>query len=664
MSDDLTPDQAIEKLRALPEDKQRAVLMRLRPDERKGILGKLQVKGKTAPAPRGGPAADIEDEQARYQQAGPIYRGASSFQSGFGIPRNVQEKPTEALRGVAIAARHPGLEWDSLKDMWNGMDASQQDVIDRAYFMQHEPGVKNKAIGFALGVYSAIPIFGPAIVHALDQWNSGDKAGGAGSLASILTQAAAPKVGEEIAKLPGKLPATAESVRQFTQGLVGTGKKAVEEHVRTKAQAADVRATRVAEQNTKIALDNADASAQAQSPVLDQKAHSEALTRRGVAEKQLGEESSKFQAAVETAREKALKVGNEKYSAVNEKLNLHAGDSAALTDALHDSLSRISGTDVQPTILKSISDRLAEENGISYSDLQGYYSELGRELSRGTLPGDVYSAYDAMHDAIGQQMQEIADANGAGEQLTDARAYWKRMKQTFGRGPSATDVASQTLKDIAPEYMERQARDNRLRNLGYFDSTIPQTAAEIDRLRETLKGPAPKAPSGPTVPATKPLKAVETPEFNTRKVRETLLRKWAAAGEKISPWRMHILLGGGLASIFTALYSPGAAAAEAGFAVSSALGPAAVARLVERPAIREWLTRPPADELAALKSLPHADRVRIVDTLNKVAQSSQGSGRPIVVSPKLAVLGIAASSHQPAPRRHPSDEYADPANLQ
>lgn len=37
----MTPDQAIAKLRTLPEDKQRKVLTALSPDERKGILGKL-----------------------------------------------------------------------------------------------------------------------------------------------------------------------------------------------------------------------------------------------------------------------------------------------------------------------------------------------------------------------------------------------------------------------------------------------------------------------------------------------------------------------------------------------------------------------------------------------------------------------------------------------
>ena len=46
---DLTPDQAIEKLKALPEDKQRQVLTALSPDERKGILGKLTANSRPTP---------------------------------------------------------------------------------------------------------------------------------------------------------------------------------------------------------------------------------------------------------------------------------------------------------------------------------------------------------------------------------------------------------------------------------------------------------------------------------------------------------------------------------------------------------------------------------------------------------------------------------------
>ena len=477
--------------------------------------------------------------------------------------------------------------------------------------------------------------------------------------------------GRGLAELKSKLPAPkAEATRQFAQRLTGTGKEAVEEQVRAKAKAADVKASRVAEQNAKIAEQNATAKAQAQAPVLEQKAHTEAMARRGVSGKELADASSKLQAQVETARVKALKVGNEKYSAVNEKLSPIAGDAEKLTSALHDSLSRISGTETQPTILKSISDRLlgAEEEGtggISYSDLQGYYSELGRELSKGTLPGDVYSAYDVMHDAIGEQMQEIADSQGAGEQLHDARAYWKRMKQTFGRPPSATDVASTTLKEVAPEYIEQQTRANRLRNLGYFDPEIPRTAEAIDHLRESLKGPVPKEPMGPTVPTVKPLKAVETPEVNTKQVREQLLRKWVASGEKISVWRMSFMLSGGLSSLFTTLYGkPELAMAELGAGIAYGVGPSMVAKLAERPAIREWLTRPPSDELQALRQLPHADKIRVVDTLNKIVQQSQKTAKPIKVSPKLStILGMASAAGQPAPRRHPSDEFTDPNHM-
>jgi len=666
-------DDLATEWKSFDEVKRTRLLSKMSPEQKKKLRGLLE--GKTAapatPALPSGPEFEIESEQKRYKESGPITRFLSSFESGFGIPQSVQEHPATAARGIGLAVRHPGLEVESLKQMWNSMSEAQQNLIDRAYLKQHAPGMKNKAEGFVLGVYSALPIVGPAIVNAVDQWNSGDKAGGAGSLAAVMSQFFVKDAAERVAKLPvPKLP-NAEGIRQFTQRLVGTGKRPVEDFVRAKAKTADVKAAKVAEQNVKIAATNADATAQAQAPVLEQKAHAEALTRRATTEKELSNASSKFQAQVETARVKALKVGNEKYSAVNAKLSPIAGDTGQLTEALHDSLSRITGTEAQPTILKSISDRLelaqpSGVGGISYADLQGYYSELGRELSKGTLPGDIYNAYDTMHEAIGEQMQAIADAHGAGEQLTDARAYWKHMKQTFGRPPSLTDVASMTLKEVVPEYMEQQARANRLRNLGYFDFEIPQTAEAIDRLRESLKGPAPKESSGTSVPTLKPLKKIETPEVNTRQVREQLLRKWAASGEKVSPWRLHILLAGGLGGLFTALFGrPELGAAEAIGAAGVALGPPLIARLTENAGVREWLTRPPVDELKALQQLPNADRLRIVDALNQVVQASQKTRTPIKVSAKFSrISGFVPATGRPAPRQHPSDEYSDPRQLQ
>ena len=194
-----------------------------------------------------------------------------------------------------------------------------------------------------------------------------------------------------------------------------------------------------------------------------------------------------MQAQVETARNNALKEGNKKYSAVNETLNQVPADPSAIKDAVHDSLSKITGTYSEPSIIKSVASRLENGDNLNYEDLQGYYTELGRELSKGSLPGDLYQAYDTMQEAIGDDMQRIADANGKGAQLTDARNYWRRMKQAFGKPYNPTDAGNVVLDKTAGGVMRRAEQQNRLRLLGSFDSTIPQTAEHIDNLQKGIE---------------------------------------------------------------------------------------------------------------------------------------------------------------------------------
>lgn len=117
-----------------------------------------------------------------------LERAALGFTTSFGIPESAARDPREILTGLRLAIQHPGLEADSLREMWNGMNEAQQDLVDRAYRQQHSPGVSNKFNGFLLGVYSSIPVLGPAYVHMADRWESGDKAGATGEMLGLATQ--------------------------------------------------------------------------------------------------------------------------------------------------------------------------------------------------------------------------------------------------------------------------------------------------------------------------------------------------------------------------------------------------------------------------------------------------------------------------------------------
>ena len=193
-----------------------------------------------------------------------------------------------------------------------------------------------------------------------------------------------------------------------------------------------------------------------------------------------------FQAQIETARERSRGVGNKYFNGVNAKLNPLPADMETVTNGLTDSFDKIKGTESEPTILKAISKRVEQGDALTYEDLQGFYSELGNEISKGTLPGDIYAAYDSMHETIGKDMQRIADSQGMSGQLLNARNYWRRMKQTFGKPYNPTDAANLVLDKTAGPAAQRMEQANRLRLLGSFDRTIPQTALHIANLQKGI----------------------------------------------------------------------------------------------------------------------------------------------------------------------------------
>ena len=186
-----------------------------------------------------------------------------------------------------------------------------------------------------------------------------------------------------------------------------------------------------------------------------------------------------LRAAVETARENALKVGNEKYNTVNKVLNPALAQPQFYEYVASKASDEIAGSKGAPTYLKAINQRVKSGAPIRYEDLQSDYSNLGRELSKGTLPGDVYHAYDVMHEAIGDEMQRIADSQGMGAHLTDARSYWRRMKQTFGKPITFTDAANKAIGGVKDE-----AQENAIRLLGSFDPSIPGIAAHVANIEK------------------------------------------------------------------------------------------------------------------------------------------------------------------------------------
>lgn len=505
-----------------------------------------------------------------------------------------------------------------------------------------------------------------------------------GAAAEGITTLAAPEVaGRFVGPMTRSLK---ETVRKGAQTAVGAGEKAVKSSVtktaasaeegaqaaRAKNKAADETTLRkrgeVDAANEAKAKKEADAAAKegekrksgkadtrtaakthAQQVEETRAANEAALREQGKiapTREKLDTATRELQARIETAREKALKVGNEKYNTVNQKLNVIPSDMETVTGGFYDAMGKIKGSEVEPPILKSFGKRIEEGEALNYEDLQGYYSELGKELSKGSLPGDVYQAYDTLHEAIGDDMQRIADSQGQGAQLRGARNYWWRMKQTFGKPYNPTDAGNVALEKTNPGYVSEEEQSNRVRMLGSFDPAIPQTVEHIGNIQKGIKALGPEKPvrevvkNYPPAPETTRLPAartapeppkqygepegttpIERPEVNTREIREQLLDRWAKGESTMNKFQISRLASGGIGAVIGGILGHGEGATIGGIA-GSAFGPAMIAKLADTPAVRNWLTRPPAGELADLSKVPYADRIKITDGLKQIADKA------------------------------------------
>ena len=481
-----------------------------------------------------------------------------------------------------------------------------------------------------------------------------------------------------------------EGLRGTAQSLAGAGRKVVEEQVGTTAKSAGESA-KTTEANNRAALSKyeqdlreaAQKNVNAHVKYLADKADAEQTNAaaKAIPDARAGLESyvdNKLEEAdvrTEKARHDALEVGNEKYSGVNSELDWYEADPEKTRKALADATKSISG-DKMPPLVKEFDERLngrgvdgMPRGAMTYDELQGFYSKLGPLLSKGTLEGETYHAYDILHDAVGDEMQRIADDHGQGAALKDARNYWRRMKQTFGKSSDIiNNRAGKAVSGRASDYTDRQADEYTLRLLDSFDPGISPLLRDVDAANERLSklptdATRPKVET-PTYPEEKPVeppktKAVEVPEVNTRALREELVRKWARGESGLNKFQVARLIGSaGVGTIIGAVFGHGFGA-EVGSAVGTAayaLSPAILAKIISHPGVMEFLSRPPAGEIDALAKLPYADRIKLTDGLKQVAQAAQRKG--IKVSPTLAALIGATAVRGPKTKKLQQDaEY-------
>jgi len=365
--------------------------------------------------------------------------------------------------------------------------------------------------------------------------------------------------------------------------------------------------------------------------------------------------TEEMRAREETARNNALKVGNEKYNGVNKELSNIPGDEKSLKEASAKASHSFGEVQNKPALLKRIDEVIGkDDNLITYKDEQLLYSELGNAISKGGLDGATFHAYDIMHEAIGKDMQAIADAKGKGAELLDARNYWRRMKQTFGKPLTMTDNATAAVRGANAEFMAADAQANRLRLLGSFDPEIPKVAAHIDNLkqgiaalpkeapvRDVVKVPPPK-PNATPIPKATPPKVAPVKTI----VPEEIQGANKAGVKKTAQWmRSHAVNAAVYVSLYRPLLEMGRAMSGEGFSglgqIPGDLGAGAVAYggmrgiadVLEKPEVMKFLTKPTPAQLEAIP-----DELR--GSMPQIVKAAQAKG--IAISPSILALAVAS----------------------
>jgi hypothetical protein len=190
---------------------------------------------------------------------------------------------------------------------------------------------------------------------------------------------------------------------------------------------------------------------------------------------------------------------------------------------------------------------VGQSPSVTFKDLQGYYSETGAELAKGTLLGDVYVATRDLHNAVGNMMQEMADQAGAGKQFWDSRVFYRNYMDAFHEptGPSGSgSPIAQTLlaKDptTAVAKFSGAAGDRGVAILRRYDpalADLAQRAGAIKRDTAAATAAVPRtAKSITSIPAAKTttVPPVELKPSETISSPDTAAARRAAAESRIN----------------------------------------------------------------------------------------------------------------------------------
>lgn len=313
----------------------------------------------------------------------------------------------------------------------------------------------------------------------------------------------------------------------------------------------------------------------------------------------------------------------------------------------------------QQALVDEIANRyggsLTEGDPVNWGKLQRIKTAADTALRSRNTPAIVKESLRPVRDAVVNMMGQMAESKGVTAEWQDANNFYRQWREDFhtSTGPqgSASPIA-QTLDAVDPYSITRNlkrtegATGNRaidiLNKYPQFGGT--EAANTVRGMLDVEKGigkepkpPIAKSPKPePTVSNLEPQKEVppetETPTVDvtevSRKALEQRAKNWGSFNARDIGILSSSVVGPIIYLIFRGVEGT---AGEVGRG-SSALFPTAAisyeggkylgSRALVNPKVISWLEKVPPEEMAALRKIPGADRIKIVNGITEQAVAS------------------------------------------
>ncbi len=360
----------------------------------------------------------------------------------------------------------------------------------------------------------------------------------------------------------------------------------------------------------------------------------------------------KFQEDLQATEKSVRAQAGEKYNVVREATAGETVPSESLANAVKTAESKIQGSSENLKIFRDILSKHPEgepgtieyqgaqipkghplydvlkegteasSSPATFSNLQGYYSELGEKLSGGNLPGDVYQATKALQGSIGDLMQQMAESKGVGAQLTEARAFYRDYMNAFRDSASPLNKAMRATEK-GQSIKALQGKDQSgIQTLARYNPELAQRANTIRGYQAEAKGITAKASAAkpePTLPPKPAPVLADVKKINLKDIQEAKAEKLTSA-KKMGGLAGASLHGAGVWHMVQSAVHASPMGVIGGATLAAT--PIVLAKLFKNPAVVRILSQPTPADIAAIPPEIRGD-------LPQIVQAAKASGIPV-----------------------------------